>query len=135
MKNKIFFVIVLSLFLFGCLNVDKVSKLSVEDQKIMTDFISSQKKKLPRSLDCCTTWVDVYQNENNLVYLYKMNVEEIDSKKIQEIKNKHYSQEKMEEICGMITGVFEIPVVFEYRVVNNKNKDLFQITFTEEYCD
>lgn len=134
MKMKFFFVNVVFLFLLGCLNTNKVSRLSIEDQKIMTDFIAGQKKKLPQFLDCCTTWVDVYQDKNQLVYLYKMNVESVDVDMIQEIKNKHYSKEKLDEICGMIIGVFESQVVFKYRIVNNKNIDLFQMIFTEELC-
>lgn len=134
MNIKLCFLGFLLLFLSGCLNVDKKSGLTFEDQEIMTDFILGQKKKLPRSIDCCTTWVDVYQNKNKLVYLYKMNVESVDDKTIQEIKNKHYSKHKVDEICGMIMGVFESPVEFSYQIINKKNENLFQMTFTQELC-
>lgn len=125
----------LLLFIFpGCYSIEKARILSAQDETLMTDYIQSQKKKLPRNLDCCTTWIDVYQSKNKLFYLYQVNADNMNENQILEIKNKHYSKPKIDEICGLIVDVFESPVEFEYRIINNKKKDLLKMSFTEELC-
>lgn len=134
MLIKFFSVSFLFFCMAGCLNVEQDSRLSIADQTLMTDYIQSQKKKLPRNLDCCTTWIDVYQSQNKLIYLYQVNADNMNENQILEIKNKHYSKPKIDEICGMIIDVFESPVEFEYRIINNKKEELLKMSFTQELC-
>lgn len=98
------------------------------------EFVKNQKNKLPIQVDAYTVWTDIEFNNNKIIYIYKISSDEISEQQIKAMKNYYYSDPKKSEICENINNLLAMKIVYVYKYINMKNKELVVIPFDEEMC-
>lgn len=132
--NLILIVIVV-ISISGC--TEKIShknELSHEDKLLLNDFIAKQKQKLPVAINAKVDWIDLYSKENTINYVYIVNLEFLDDRTINNLKNTNYSVQKKMEVCKILEGVFDGDVEVAYQYLNKNRKEILKFKFDKKMC-
>ena len=105
-----------------------------DELKLVREYVEEQKSKLPVSIDKYTRWVDFKFSGNKLTYVYMVSFESISNYQADDMRKYYYSKPKIDEICDSISVLSNLDIVYEYKYVNLKNKELIIIPFSRKMC-
>lgn len=104
------------------------------DLKLVKEYVGVQKRKLPVNIDHYTRWIDFKFTNNKLTYVYMVLFENISDYQVDDMRKYYYSKPKQDEICESIAILSHLDIVYEYKYVNLKNKELITIPFDKNMC-
>lgn len=139
--NKVIMLILICLQFSACAENKVVNGVDVDrnevqnELKLVREYVGEQKNKLPVNVDNYTRWVDFKFSDNKLTYIYMVSFESISDYQAADMRKYYYSKPKIDEICESITILSNLDIVYEYKYVNLKNKELITIPFNKKMCD
>ena len=111
-----------------------------EKQKIIDEAISQTKQNLPYKIDDSTVWTDVYAQNNEIHYTYKVEMDTStlspeQSAALKPVLEKQICATIMPSMCGVVKDIFlkkGIPLVTHYN--DKSGNELASCRLTESDC-
>jgi hypothetical protein len=131
--KKYILIFIIPFYLISCSKVVK-NHTDPDDQELIKYFINDQKKKLPVFINEKMNWIDVYSENEKIIYVYKINMLNLDDRVINQFKKTNYSPSKINEICNTMLNTFYSDIELEYKYINVNNRYLFDLNFKKSDC-
>lgn len=131
--RKIYIILIL-FFITSCSNTNFREDKDFSDKELISGFVKDSKKRLPKSINVKTKWIDVFEGEEKIVYVYQIEEEYISQEVIDQIKKANYSSKKIDEVCQLIVGTFYNPIDIEYEFININKVNFLKLKFNKGMC-